>query len=107
MSSSVPNLTSLLKQTDIEDHEEILRAANSALKQSKGDLDAQHARVVALLKLDRFGDAIQAFEGGGDKFKEKARLEHAYALYKSGKPSEAAEIARAGAQRGHKHVEVQ
>ncbi|KAK4541341.1 hypothetical protein LTR36_008099 [Oleoguttula mirabilis] len=107
MSSSVPTLTSLLKQTDIEDHEEILKAAESALKRSKSDLDVQHVKVVALLKLDRFDDAIQAFEDGGDKLKEKAELEYAYALYKAGKPSEAAQIARQGGDRGHKHVEAQ
>ncbi|KAK5114805.1 hypothetical protein LTR85_010118 [Meristemomyces frigidus] len=107
MSSSVPTLTSLLKQTEIEDHAEVLKAADSTLKQSKGDRDAQHARVVALLKLDRFDDAIQSFAAGGEKLKEKARLEYAYALYKSGKPSEAAEIARQGVERGHRHVEAQ
>lgn len=107
MSSSVPTLTSLLKQANIDDHEEVLKAANSTLKQSKADADAQHAKVVALLKLDRFEDAIHAFEAGGDKLKEKARLEYAYALYKTGKPSEAAEVAREGADRGHRHVEAQ
>ena len=100
-------MTSLLKQTDIEDHEEILKAANSTLKQTKSETSAQHAKVVALLKLDRFDEAIQTFEAGGKPLKERARLEYAYALYKSGKPSEAAQVARQGAERGYKHVEAQ
>ncbi|KAK3066659.1 Signal recognition particle subunit SRP72, partial [Teratosphaeriaceae sp. CCFEE 6253] len=100
MSSAVPALTSLLKRADIDDHEEVLKAANQTLKQSKDDLDAQHAKVVALLKLDRFDDAIHTFETGGDKLKERARLEFAYALYKTGKPAEAADIARQGDGRG-------
>ncbi|KAK5133223.1 hypothetical protein LTR08_008058 [Meristemomyces frigidus] len=107
MSSSVPTLTSLLKQTGIEDHEEILKAADRALNQSKGDLEAQNVKVVALLKLDRFDDAIGVFEAGGETLKENARLEYAYALYKTGKPSEAADVARRGAERGYKHVEAQ
>ena len=107
MSSSVRSLTTLLKQTDIEDHEEVLAAADAALKQSKGDLDTQHIRVVALLKLDRYEDAVKAVEGGGQKLRDKARLEYAYALYKCGKPSEAAEIAQVGGERGFKHVEAQ
>ena len=107
MTSSVPALASLLKQTHIDDHEEVLKAANNALKQSKGDLDAQHVKLVALLKLDRYDDAIKALEVGGDKLKDRAQLEHAYALYKSGKPTEAAKIACQGARRGYKHVEAQ
>ena len=92
MPSSLPTLTSLLKQTDLEDHEEILRAADRAIKQSTSDLDAQNVKVVALLKLDRFEDAILAFETGGDVLKDRARLEYAYALYKTGKPAEAAGV---------------
>lgn len=100
-------LTSLLKQTHIDDHDEILKSADSALKQSKGDLDTQHVKVVALLKLDRFDDAIKALNAGGEKLKQKAGLEYAYALYKTGKAKEAAEIAAQGAQRGYSHVEAQ
>lgn len=100
-------LTSLLKQTHIDDHDEILKSADSALKQSKGDLETQHVRVVALLKLDRFEDAIKALNAGGEKLKQQASLEYAYALYKTGKAKEAAEIAAKGAQRGYSHIEAQ
>lgn len=107
MASSVPNLTSILRQTDIEDHEEVLRAADAALKSSKGDLGTQHFKLTALLKLDRFDDAIKVLESGGDKLKNQARLEWAYALYKSGNPGKAAEVAKEGAERGYRHVEAQ
>lgn len=100
-------LASLLKKTHIEDHDEILRSADAALKQSKGDLEAQHVKAVALLNLDRYSDAVTAIEAGGEKLKEKARLEYAYALYKSGNPAQAAEIAAKGSQRGYSHVEAQ
>ena len=105
--TSVPALSSLLKQTSIEDHESVLQAADATLKQSKGDLEAQHVKVVALLQLDRYEDAVKAVEQGGAKLKEKAQLEYAYALYKSGKPVEATEIARDGGERGLQHVEAQ
>lgn len=104
MSSS---LASLLKQTHLDDHEEVLKQANAALKHSKGDLDAQHVKVVALLKLDRFEDALTALDAGGQKLKERATLEHAYALYKSGRPTDAAELAQKNSQRGSQHVEAQ
>jgi signal recognition particle subunit SRP72 len=100
-------LAALLKKTHIEDHDEILKSAEAALKQSKGDLEAQHVKAVALLNLDRYADAVTAIEAGGEKLEEKARLEYAYALYKSGKPAEAAEIAAKGSQRGYNHVEAQ
>ena len=103
----VSTLASLLKKTHIEDHDEILSSADAALKQSKGDLEVQHVKVVALLKLDRYSDAIAAIEAGGAKLKDKASLEYAYALYKSGKPAEAAEIASKSSQRGYNHVEAQ
>ncbi len=107
MSSSVPSLATLLKRTDIDDHEEVLKAANTALKQNKSDLEAQHVRVIALLKLDRYEDAAKAVEAGATGLKDKARLEYAYALYKSGKPTKAAEVAHEGSERGDKHVEAQ
>lgn len=100
-------LASLLKKTEIEDHDEILRSAEAALKQTKGDLEAQHVKAVALLNLDRYPEAVQAIEAGGEKLKQNAGLEYAYALYKSGKPAEAAEIAAKGSQRGYNHVEAQ
>ena len=100
-------LASLLKKAEIEDHDEVLSSAEAALKQSKGDLEAQHVKAVALLNLDRYPEAVQAIEAGGEKLKQKAGLEYAYALYKSGKPAEAAEIAAKGSQRGYNHVEAQ
>lgn len=107
MSSSVRSLATLLKQADIEDHEEILQAADLALKQNKGDSETQHVRVVALLKLDRYEDAVKAVEAGGAKLKESGKLEYAYALYKSGKPTEAANLVNEATGRGEKHVEAQ
>lgn len=96
MTSAAPTLSNLLSKTDIQDHEEILKAANATLKQSKTDNAAQHVRIVALLKLDRYEDALRALEDGGDAVKGSARVEHAYALYKTGKLDEAVRIASGG-----------
>lgn len=104
---SVRSLATLLQRADIEDHDEVLRAANAELKQNKNDLNTQHVKVVALLKLDRWDDAIKTIEDAGDKLKDQARLEYAYALYKAGKPSEAATVAADGEERGLRHVEAQ
>lgn len=103
-------LSSLLGQTSITDHDQVLSAADVALTKSKGDLQAHHVKIVALLNLDRFQDAIHAVETGGSEVQERARLEYAYALYKAGQPGKAAEIARQNASesdRGLRHVEAQ
>jgi signal recognition particle subunit SRP72 len=105
------DLTSLLRKATITSHDEVLKAANNALKKSKTDAAAQHARVTALLKLDRYDDAVRAFDEAGAQLKDSARLEYAYALYKAGQLEKAEEVAGSaksgGAGRGIKHVLAQ
>jgi signal recognition particle subunit SRP72 len=106
-SNPTATLTSLLKGSTIEDHEEVLKAANAVLKSSKNNQDALHTRVVALLKLDRFDDALRALDDGGDKLAHRCILEKAYALYKTGKFAEAERLAEGASGRGLKHVAAQ
>jgi signal recognition particle subunit SRP72 len=104
MAASVKSLSALLAQTSLEDHDEVLKAANAAIKKSKSDLDAYHAKAVALLKLERYEDAVKLFEDVPN-VQEKARFEYAYALYRSGHTVKAAEVAGvADADRGMRHV---
>ncbi|KAG7108853.1 Signal recognition particle subunit SRP72 like protein [Verticillium longisporum] len=104
---SAANLTSLLRASSIDDHEEVLRAANAALKISKLDTGAQRTRVVALLKLDRFEDALRALADGGATLDADCRLEKAYALYKTGKLDDAASLAASTTGRSFSHVAAQ
>lgn len=106
-SNPAATLTALLRNSSIEDHEEVLKAANAALKSSKNNPDALHTRVVALIKLDRFDDALRALDDGGDKLAEHCVLEKAYALYKTGKLVEAEELTHKTNKRGLKHVAAQ
>ena len=102
------NLTTLLQRVTIEDDEEVVRASDAALKTSKGDLQAQHVKVVALLKLERYEDALRLLEGSGSHLQDTAQLEHAYALYRVGKLDEAQKIAKEIIDsRGARHVEAQ
>jgi signal recognition particle subunit SRP72 len=107
MASNSATLTSLLRGSTIDDHEEVLKAVNADLKTSKKNLEALHARVVALLKLDRFDDALRALDDGGDKLAERCILEKAYALYKTGKFAEAEKVAEGADKRGLKHIAAQ
>ncbi|KAH9999254.1 hypothetical protein F4779DRAFT_162582 [Xylariaceae sp. FL0662B] len=84
MADPAATLSSLLRASTIQDHDELLKAANAAIKASKGNLNAHRTRVVALLKLDRFDDALRALSEGGLNLEKDCLLEKAYALYKSG-----------------------
>ncbi|KAE9367817.1 hypothetical protein N431DRAFT_349072 [Stipitochalara longipes BDJ] len=106
-SNPTATLTALLRGSTIEDHEEVLKAANAVLKSSKNNSDALHTRVVALLKLDRFDDALRALDDGGDKLSETCVLEKAYALYKTGQLAEAEKLVQGANSRGLKHVAAQ
>lgn len=94
--ASPQSLSALLQNATLSDHEEILKAANNVLKKSKTDKNAHHARLVALLKLDRYDDALKALEEGGDELRNQAKLEWAYALYKTGDLEQAEVVARDG-----------
>lgn len=89
--SNAKSLSALLQQTTLDDHEEVLKIANNVLKTSKTDITAQHIRLVALLKLDRYDDALRVLAEAGDGLKERATLEWAYALYRTGQLAEAEE----------------
>jgi tetratricopeptide (TPR) repeat protein len=109
MSASAKSLSTLLAQASLDDHDEVLKAANAAVKKSKSDVDAHYVKAVALLHLDRYEDALEVFENTSG-LQEKAVFEYAYALYKTGNASKAAEVAEAAqvdSGRGMKHMLAQ
>jgi signal recognition particle subunit SRP72 len=108
-SNPAATLSALLSSTSIEDHEEVLKATNAILKTSKGDQNALYTRVIALLKLDRYEDALRALDSGGDKLAERCQFEKAYALYKTGQLEEARRIfmSTSSPNRGIRHVAAQ
>lgn len=87
------SLSALLAQATIEDHNEILRVANVEIKKNKNDIDAQHAKAIALLHLDQFEDALKVFEDVKE-LQQKAQFEYAYTLYKTGNAVKAVQIAQ-------------
>ncbi|KAI1188535.1 hypothetical protein F5B17DRAFT_266585 [Nemania serpens] len=112
MSSPSATLASLLRTATIQDHDEALRLANAAIKASKDDIDAHQTRVVALLKLDRFDDALRAIADGGHVLEAKCSFEKAYALYKTSHLQEAWETAEKApsaqaASRPFRHLRAQ
>ncbi|MBE3111654.1 MAG: hypothetical protein IMZ46_14305, partial [Acidobacteria bacterium] len=99
-----------LKASTINDHDEILAKATDALKSSPADPGLRNAQIVALLKLDRFDDALRAIETAGADLQQACLLERAYALYKTGKLPEARECLRPAVSakaRGALHLDAQ
>lgn len=108
MAAPAKSLSALLERSSIGDHEAVLKACDTSLKDSEKDTDLQHFKCVALLKLDRYGDALSVLERGGDQLKKRAAIERAYALYKVGELSEARKVAKSITDdRGARHVEAQ
>ncbi|RYP56953.1 hypothetical protein DL769_009803 [Monosporascus sp. CRB-8-3] len=109
MADPAATLTSLLRAATIEDHDEVLKAANAAIKASKGNLQAHHTRVVALLNLDRWDDALRALAEGGDRLEKECLLEKAYALYKLAQFEDAEKLLKSdpGPSRALRHLGAQ
>lgn len=108
MATSVPSsLSSIFKKSSLDDHDQILDASNRSLKSSPSDLQAHRVKAVALLKLDRYEEVVNHVESSGDDVRKAVNLEYAYALYKIGRLSEAADIASSIKTRGAQHIEAQ
>lgn len=101
------SLSSLLQRSTLDDHEELLKAANNTLKKTKSDIEAQHVRLVALIKLDRYEDALRVVEDAGQLLRERAPLECAYALYKNGWLDAAEQLLAGQTTRGMRHLAAQ
>ncbi|KAF3289635.1 Signal recognition particle core component [Orbilia oligospora] len=85
MTTSTPASLSLLLQNlsldENQSHEEVLRHANNILK-SSSDPQTIRTRVVALIKLERYDEAIKSIVQAGTS--SGLEFEHAYSLYKLG-----------------------
>jgi signal recognition particle subunit SRP72 len=107
MANPTATLTALLRSSSIEDHEEVIKTCNAVLKTSRTNLEALHTRTIALLKLDRFNDALRSLDEGGSELAARCVLEKAYALYKTGKLEEAEKLCRDSKDRGVRLVAAQ
>ncbi|PSR81513.1 hypothetical protein BD289DRAFT_413009 [Coniella lustricola] len=85
-------LTTLLARSSIEDHSEALAAADAALAADSKSLPAQHTKVIAMLRLERYDDALRIIAAGGDALESQCVLGKSYALYKTGALQDASEL---------------
>lgn len=100
-------LASLLKKSTIDDHDEVLKACEKELKGSSNDSQAQQAKAVALLKLERYEEALKYFNATA-ALKKSLPEAYAYCLYRSGKFEEAVKAAsEVEDSRGAQHIKLQ
>lgn len=100
-------LASLLGKSTLDDHEGRLQAADSALNSSPNDTNAQQTKAIALLKLERYSDALSYFDEVKDLQKSLPEA-YSYCLYRSGKFEEAVTAASSVQNsRGAQHVKLQ
>lgn len=103
-------LTALLAGTGIEDHSEALSTADAALASDPKSLPAQHTKVTALLRLERYDDALRVIAACGDALEKRCVLGKSYALYKTGALDDASELLKkyeAESDRALRHVAAQ
>ncbi|ANB12714.1 Srp72p [Sugiyamaella lignohabitans] len=80
------SLEDLLDQLKIhsksEDHERVLECAGNILKQSPNDKNALHSKLVTLIKLDKFSQALKLVKDS-QQLETSFPVEYAYVLYKT------------------------
>jgi len=100
-------LASLLKKSTLDDDETLLQAAESDLKSSPNDEQAQQTKAIALLKLERYSDALKYFNET-TTLQQSLPEAYSYSLYRSGKFEEAVAAASSTQHsRGAQHIILQ
>lgn len=100
-------LNSLVKKTTIDDHDANLQASEQTLKGSPDDSDALQNKAIALLKLERYAEALKHF-AQTESLQQSLPEAYAYCLYRQGKFEEAVAVASAVKNsRGAQHITLQ
>ncbi|KAJ3145787.1 hypothetical protein HK101_002402, partial [Irineochytrium annulatum] len=84
------NFSEVRAAIESEDDAKILKAADAALA-SSDDADLTHVKVAALIKLDRFSEALALLESSPNSQEEELLFEKAYCLYKTFRNAESLE----------------
>jgi tetratricopeptide (TPR) repeat protein len=112
-SSLVPNvsLSELLSRLSLaassNDYDRLLQVSNDLLKSSPNNVLAAKQKVIALIKLDKYKDALAFLEESTSLDKNEYVLEHGFCLYKLGRGEEAEKVLEQGSGRAIEHVRAQ
>ncbi|KAK9452104.1 uncharacterized protein V1518DRAFT_410369 [Limtongia smithiae] len=90
------SLTELLDMLSVnvqnEEHANVLDLANKILRQNPADKKAIRAKTIALIKLERYVDALAAATGGGATHATELALERGYCHYRVGQLEVASDV---------------
>jgi len=90
------SLTSLLSRLTLaassKDYEQVLHLSNDLLSSSPADARAAKQKLIALIKLDKYKDALAFLEECVALKSQNTLLERSFCLYKLGKCAEAAKV---------------
>jgi len=89
------------------DFERVLSISNEMLKSSPNDARAARQKLVALIKLDKYKDALAFVEESTSLSAKDTLLERGFCLYKLGKCKEAQMVLKEGSGRAIQHVRAQ
>lgn len=101
------SLASLLKKSTLDDHEALLLASEEVLQSSPTDSQALQVKAIALVKLERYADALKQFSQT-QSLQADLPEAYAYCLYRSGNFEDAVKAASSvKGSRGAQHVTLQ
>ncbi|KAI9024759.1 hypothetical protein DFJ74DRAFT_666201 [Hyaloraphidium curvatum] len=95
-----PLFDELLRAAQADDGDRVVRTADKILKVAPGDADALAAKLVALVRADKFGDAIALLGSFPKDLRAQAAFEEAYCLYRLNKHEEAMAVIDASTAAG-------
>jgi Putative TPR-like repeat len=111
--AAVPNtsLSDLFSRLTIaassNDFEKVLAISNDILKSSPTDSRAAKQKLVALIKLDKYKDALSFLDECTFLSSKETVLEKGFCLYKLGRSNEAEGVLSEGSGRAVQHVRAQ
>ena len=107
-SASLPELFSRLSlAVSSNDYDKVLDLAGQVLKSSPTDSRAAKEKITALIKLDRYKDALTFITESKFLNDKEIVLESAFCLYKTGKCAEAEELLKTASGRAADHIRAQ
>jgi hypothetical protein len=105
------NLSELLSRLSLaassNDFDRLLQVSNDVLKSSSTNALAAKQKILALIKLDKYKDALTFLEESTFLDRKEIVLEHGFCLYKLGRGIEAEKVLEQGSGRAVEHIQAQ
>jgi tetratricopeptide (TPR) repeat protein len=105
------DLSELLSRLNLasssDDYDRVVDISNEILKSSPTDSRAAREKIAALIKLDKYKDALEFIQASTFLDSHDTILERGFCLYKLGKGDEAQKVLEEGSGRAVQHIRAQ